>query len=541
MGYIITQKKIDKAKEKLTLEVAKSYIEGEPKSFKDLADEIGINYRLISTIIVDEYHLLDLEELKAFSHKGIGKNLEKNNKLRPKRKWSEETREKFLKSVNSKTDEEWKEIAKKQQNTMIEKYGYKSPMDKPNFQEKSKQTKLEKYGDIYYSNEEKRGQTNLEKYGSISPFGNKKIQEKAKKTVQEKYNVDYYMQSKDFKIKAQKTCIKRYGSRNPAISEEIKEKIVQTNLEKYGIPYYCLSNDCINKTVTISKVNRKISQLLRENKIDNELEFHIDTSNYDIHILNTNILLEINPTPYHNITWHPFNKIKSEDYHYNKTKLAKENGYRCIHIWDWDNLDKIINILKPKKILYARKLKVKEIAKQEANEFLDKYHLQERCFGNKVNLALVNKDNIIIELMTFGKPRYNKNYEWELLRLCTKSEYKVVGGTEKLFKYFVIKYKPESILSYCDNSKFNGDVYERLGMERYEDPSPNKHWYNIKEKIHITDNLLRQRGFDQLLGKQYGIFGKGTSNEELMLQHGFVEIYDCGQDRFIWKSTNKEA
>lgn len=143
--------------------------------------------------------------------------------------------------------------------------------------------------------------------------------------------------------------------------------------------------------------------------------------------------------------------------------------------------------------------------------------------------------------MTFGKPRYNKNYEWELLRLCTKSEYRIVGGAEKLFKHFVIKYKPESILSYCDNSKFNGNVYERLGMEKYEDTSPNKHWYNIKEKIHITDNLLRQRGFDQLLGKQYGIFGKGTSNEELMLQHGFVEVYDCGQDRFIWKSTNKEA
>ena len=30
--------------------------------------------------------------------------------------------------------------------------------------------------------------------------------------------------------------------------------------------------------------------------------------------------------------------------------------------------------------------------------------------------------------MTFGKPRYNKNYTWELLRLCTNNKYKIVVG-----------------------------------------------------------------------------------------------------------------
>ena len=49
--------------------------------------------------------------------------------------------------------------------------------------------------------------------------------------------------------------------------------------------------------------------------------------------------------------------------------------------------------------------------------------------------------------------------------------------------------------------------------------------------MHITDNLLRQRGFDQLFGTSYG---KGTSNRELMLEHGFVEIYDAGQSVYEW-------
>ena len=34
-----------------------------------------------------------------------------------------------------------------------------------------------------------------------------------------------------------------------------------------------------------------------------------------------------------------------EKYHFNKSKLAYENGYRCIHIWDWDDKQKVINLL----------------------------------------------------------------------------------------------------------------------------------------------------------------------------------------------------
>ena len=95
--------------------------------------------------------------------------------------------------------------------------------------------------------------------------------------------------------------------------------------------------------------------------------------------------------------------------------------------------------------------------------------------------------------MTFGKPRYNKNYEYELIRYCSSK--KVVGGAEKLFNYFIKTYNPKSIISYCDWSKFNGNVYSKLGF-KYKSYSICKHWYNTKTKKHITDNLLRQRGFD---------------------------------------------
>ena len=42
-------------------------------------------------------------------------------------------------------------------------------------------------------------------------------------------------------------------------------------------------------------------------------------------------------------------------------------------------------------------------------------------------------------------------------------------------------------------------------------------WLQDNGERHITDNLLRQRGFDQLFNTNYD---KGTSNEELMLYYG---------------------
>ena len=132
--------------------------------------------------------------------------------------------------------------------------------------------------------------------------------------------------------------------------------------------------------------------------------------------------------------------------------------------------------------------------------------------------------------MTFGKPRYNKKYEYELIRFCSSD--KVVGGAEKLFKYFVNTYAPKSIISYCDLSKFTGKTYSKLGFT-YLQTSIGKHWYNTKTNQHITDNLLRQQGFDRLFKTNYG---KGTSNEQLMLENGFVEIYDAGQATYIYNN-----
>ena len=428
-----------------------------------------------------------------------------------------------------------KQIKNKIAKNNFKKYGTNCVLQIPNIIEKTKQNCFDKYGVEYPMQskeiQEKQKQTNLNKYGVEYITQVESIKEKIKQTNLEKYGVENVFQSNEIKEKVKKTNLERYGSKFPTQSDEVKEKIKQTNLEKYGICWYCLSKDChSHSTNNNSKPNLKFAKILDENNIDYKREYNLKSYFYDFKI--DNILIEINPTITHNSYVNVFGgDAKEKDYHFKKTNVAKENGYRCIHIFDWDNIDKILNILKLKETLYARNLTLKEVDEKKVDLFLNEYHLQNTCKGQTIYLGLY-MSNILVEVMTFGKPRYNKNYEWELLRLCTHKDYKIVGGAEKLFKHFVKTYNPKSIISYCDNSKFSGGVYELLGFKLKKSYSQSKHWYNIKTKQHITDNLLRQIGFDQLFKTNYG---KGTSNEELMIDCGFLPVYDCGQKTYSYR------
>lgn len=312
------------------------------------------------------------------------------------------------------------------------------------------------------------------------------------------------------------------------------KSLKNTTQKKWGVDYPCLLPQCkCENSSSHSKVNQKF-----ENKLDNlnivyKSDCKIGRYFYDIVIENEKIAIEINPTFTHSTIDTMYPGI-DKNYHKEKTQIANENGYRCINVWDWDNWDKIIDNIKPKQKLYARKLQLKEITKQEANQFLDTYHLQNSCYGNLINLGLY-QDEELIQVMTFGKPRYNPHYQWELLRLCTHSDYYVVGGAERLFKHFVKTQNPDSVLSYCDFSKFTGDVYTRLGFKQITKPQPRKHWNKHKSTEHITSALLLQKGYDNIFGTDYG---KGTDNEQLMIEHNWLPIYDCGQINFVWQKEN---
>lgn len=430
------------------------------------------------------------------------------------------------------------------ENTTKERYGDEDIRKTEYFKQKISKTKEERYGDPKYNNLEKRRETCLARYGEDNPQRVEEIKEKTTKTCQERYgsryNQDRVRETKEERYGdpnfnnlelRRKNNFEKYGYEYTFQIPEIKEKVSKTCQEKYGVNWACMRPEARNYS-SDSGPNRYFAELLEKQGTAFEREFPIQNKSYDFKIGDT--LVEINPSATHNSTWGILGgEPKKSIYHLEKSQIAEKEGYHCIHVWDWDHIEKVARSFTPKETVYARKCEVVQLDPKEVNLFLDENHYQGRCMGQKVCLGLKDRGELI-QVMTFGKPRYNKNYQWELLRLCTKAGKVVLGGSQKLFKAFVDNedFQVQSVISYCDKGKFSGKVYESLGFTLRGSSRPSKHWWNGKE--HITDNLLRQRGFDQLFGDRWGRYGKGTSNEDLMREHGFVEVYDAGQASYVW-------
>ena len=354
--------------------------------------------------------------------------------------------------------------------------------------------------------EEKTRRNNMEKYGTEYPMQNEEVKKHFKESMKKKYGVEHALQYSAFSHKQQVTAL-------------------HTNLEHNGVPYACMLPQCINaQGKIVSNINRKVGDKIKQlTGLEYSFEKRFENYSYDLCIEKIKTLIEVDPSYTHSTVPNHWGQAREVDYHIKKTKIANEHGYRCIHIFDWDDVDKVISILAPKKTIFARKCKIYKLNLKTTRDFLNKYHLQGNCRGQLLCLGLVYDDELF-EVMTFGKSRYDKSHTVELLRLCTKSGYTVVGGASRLFKFATEYYGLDDIISYCDLSKFDGSVYEKIGMKKIRTTPPQEVW--SRENNKITANLLRARGYDQLFKTNYG---KGTSNEQLMFENGWLPVYDCGQ------------
>lgn len=442
-----------------------------------------------------------------------------------------EFKEKISKAIKAVSEETTKKVVA----TMTKKYGGMGTAS-PVLREKIEKTTQERYGvknpsasqeirdklsEICKSPEyqAKYTATSMANWGVDRPSKLKVVQEKMKKTTLERYGVECALQTEYAKERFKQSCLEKYGVENVLQSDYGRERAREGFIKSMH-----------SHNHKISKINQRVAEMLdKVYGIQTEFEFMIGRNSYDLSVLGTNIVLEIDPSYTHSDLPNHLENGKPKDYQLMKTEVAESEGLRCIHIFDWDDPDKIAILLLPRERIYARTCKLVRLTKHQANMFIQDNHIQGDAKGAIYCYGLKYQGEIV-EVMTFAKPRYNEKYQWELLRLCSEVGLNVVGGASKLFKQFIKDVDPESIISYCDRAKFTGSVYEKMGMKLHHISEPSKVW--SKGNKRITDNLLRQRGFDQLFGTNYG---KGTSNEELMINHGWRSVYDCGQLVFEWR------
>lgn len=470
---------------------------------------------------------------------------------------------------------DWKE---KTVSHNLKKFGAEFPSQNPDVMEKVKQTNLEKYGGVApaCSQEvvDKMRRTNIERYGNECSLNNADVAEKREETWNEKYgghplsNPTVIRQRKD-------TNIEKYGAElytsSPAYFAQQYDKLAKRFEGKVELLFSASEYHGIN-------CGEKYKW--RCCKCESEFETHIHITDFDkderllprcpncyplqagvssgemdllecvksiydgeiidkdrsvIHPLELDIYLPEKKVAieFDGLYWHSEEQGKGEDYHVAKTNKCNENGIRLIHVFEdeWrfqrpiveDRLKSIIGV--DQKSIFARKCIVKEIGSKESNDFLEENHIQ-GADGAPIRYGLFYNGELVA-VMTFGKPRFSRGYDFELIRFASKLGIHVVGGASKLLKHFS-KSHSGSIVSYADRRYSDGNLYKKLGFSLKNISQPN-YWY-VKNFEKLSRYACQKHKLPELLGDG---FNPEWSEYENMVQNGWNRIYDCGNFVFI--------
>lgn len=108
---------------------------------------------------------------------------------------------------------------------------------------------------------------------------------------------------------------------------------------------------------------------------------------------------------------------------------------------------------------------------------------------------------------------YKKDKDWwEIERGCPGSNNVVVGGVSKLFTHFVRRYNPSQVFSYCDNNKFNGVGYEKIGMEYIGNTGPDMKW--------VLNGV---------------VYNRNPKKHKYFKDNKAFQIYGAGSKKYLWK------
>ena len=231
-------------------------------------------------------------------------------------------------------------------------------------------------------------------------------------------------------------------------------------------------------------------------------------------------------------------KAIKKNKHLEKTIKMEEQGYQLFHIREdhmvgkknkkeiWKSV--IMNKCGLSNKIHARKLQVINLNdyKDFVKEFLGDNHLQGSC-PSSIKLGLQDPETgNIYSIMTFGKSRYNKNIEYELLRFCNLRYHNVRGAASKLLKFFERTYKPNSLISYANRDWSQGNLYKTLGFEYSHSSEPN--YFYVDGMDIIPRQQVQKHKLKEFLEIRTKTFDENLSERDNMINNGYRIYYDTG-------------
>jgi len=466
-------------------------------------------------------------------------------------------------------------IINKRKKNNLEKYGFENTLDIPDIQKRIKQTIFNKFGVDNVSKseivKEKKKNTNLNKRGVEYSLQDKNIRKSIRETCLKTYGVDCILKDATIRKRIIDTNLKKYGEITPSSNEEIKLKISNSHRKGYWdtfinllskkniIPlfnkdyytnfnntdyfykctkcesifkseyfkvqkiycYHCVKSrshyedDIIVWLQTLGISSIKSNEKYYENK---KIKFELD-----IYLHGYDLAIDFN-----GIYWHS-DIYKDKDYHQKKYLYFRNKNIKFIQIFEneWVNNQDIVksiikNKLKLNRTLPARKCIIKEVSSKDSRLFLELNHLQGHTIS-KINIGLFYNNELIC-LGSFGKNRFKKEDSWEIIRFCNKINFSVIGGFQKILKYFEKAHKPKKIVSFVDLRYFDGKGYKNSGFQEVSNTKPDYFYFknnsfDLQHRINFQKHKLKDKleNFDPL-----------KTEYENMISNGYLRIFDAG-------------
>lgn len=469
-----------------------------------------------------------------------------------------------LSEVQKKISEKNSSAAVQQQRkqTSLEHWGVDNPAKHVNVRRKMSEVMK---SDEYLT---KRAETCLRKYGAESPMQTAAVKARRAATCIERYGiighpitattyakkmidgskVDNYL---EFKTDPKSYIAHNYQDK-PSIFQ-LEQDLGVTNTPIYDI---LVDNNCRDLiSHSYSNMEQEVVKFIQSikpgiNIIQNDRTI-IKPQELDIYIPEYALGIECNPTATHNSSFlDPWGGApKHYKYHQTKSREAIKNGIRLFHIfgYEWKLRRPIIqsmlvNLLgETSSKINGRDTQVVEIDNSRCQQFLAANHRQ-GSINAKVRLGLLHEDELVA-VMTFNHIRStmgsgNKRYDdttWELSRFCNKLQCSVRGGASKLFKHFIKLYNPSSVISFSDVAHTDGKLYKILGFSSSANWStPSYVWADIYDTTYYHRVSCQKRNLRKLFHDD-AIDIEHHTEKEIMMEHGYAQVFDCGTIR--WEYT----
>lgn len=365
--------------------------------------------------------------------------------------------------------------------------------------------------------------------------------EEAKKkrsaTMLSKYGVEFNSQREDVKsiLKKSKLSEEKYtliSNLDLLIDLHHNQKLTAVQIgNRLGI-YYGTIIDWIRKNDIEFKNHKNQSQY--EDSIESILkEFHIKfdkntrkviaPKELDFYIPSHSLAIEVN-----GVYWHSELNGRGPNYHLQKLEECESRGVRLLQFWDSEiefQFPIIESMIKARlgisRKIMGRKCSIVTPTKKQEQEFFIKNHRQGYAPSN-LAVALEHEGELL-SMMSFSKPRFNKDYDWELLRFASKLGITVTGAASKLFN----RSPKGSMISYADRRYSSGNVYSMLGFTQKSVSGPG-FWYTKDHRQLFHRTKFQKHKLKNILER----FDTSLSEWENMQLNGYDRVWDCGQS--VW-------